>query len=302
MAAMTEAEVLALFDTLSNVGRWGPDDEQGTLNHIRPEDRVAAAALVRTGHVVSLGRDLSARKSTKNPIPMVHRMLFDGAHEEVISAIDQTEVAPHGWETTHLDGTGHIYFKGRMWNGRTARDHVGFEGMAFGSVYAHRDGIVTRGVLLDIPRVRGLDYLPASEGIHVEDFDAAERLAGTRVRSGDAIIVRCGIAGWEAVNGETAPGLMAGTEPDCLPWMFERQIALYGGDCADRGPSGYPSLPVPIHQVGMVAMGLAILDNVEVEALAAHCAATGVYEFQLVVAPPRAPGVTGIAVNPLAIF
>ena len=229
-------------------------------------------------------------------------MLFDGAHDEVISAIDQLEIAPHGWETTHLDGTGHIFHRGRMWNGRAARDHVGFGGMSFGSVYAHRDGIVTRGVLLDIPRARGIDHLPASEGIHVEDFEAAEALAGTRVRPGDAIIVRGGIAAWEALHGETAPGLMAGVEPDCLPWIHEREVALYGGDCADRGPSGYPTLPVPIHQVGMVAMGLCIMDNVEVEALAAHCAATGVYEFQLVVAPIRAPGVTGVAVNPLAIF
>jgi len=302
MPAMTEAEVLGLFGTLSNVGRWGPEDERGTLNHIRPEDRVAAASLVRTGQVISLGRDLSRRQSSKNPIPLVHRMLFDGAHAEVISAIDQMEIAPHGWETTHLDGTGHIFHRGMMWNGRPARDHVGFEGMTFGSVYAHRDGIVTRGVLLDIPRTRGVDYLPATEGIHVEDFDAAEQLAGTRVRTGDAIIVRGGIAAYEAVQGETAPGLMAGVEPDCLPWIWEREVALYGGDCADRGPSGYPSLPVPLHQVGMVAMGLCILDNVEVEALARHCAATGVYEFQLIVAPLRAPGVTGVAVNPLAIF
>jgi hypothetical protein len=302
MAVMTEAEVLGLFDSCSNIGRWGPDDERGTLNHIRDEDRVAAAALVRTGHVVALGRDLSRRTSAKNPIPVVQRMLFDGAHEEVISSIDQIEIAPHGWETTHLDGTGHIFHQGRMWNGRPARDFLTFEGMTFGSVYAHRDGIVTRGVLLDIPRARGLDCVPATEGIHLEHIEAAERLTGTQVRSGDAILVRGGIDVWEAAHGETAPALMTGVEPDCLPWMFERQIALYAGDCADRGPSGYPSLPVPIHQVGMVAMGLCIVDNVQVETLAAHCAATGVYEFQLIVAPIRAPGATGVAVNPLAIF
>ncbi|MFN8619894.1 MAG: cyclase family protein [Chloroflexota bacterium] len=302
MGALTEDEVLALFESCSNVGRWGPDDEHGTLNLITPEVRLAAAGTVRTGVTVSLGRDLTERKSAKNPIPIVHRMLFDGAHDEIIGTIDSLDIAPHGWEVTHLDATGHIFFRGRMWNGRTANEQLAFEGMRYGSVYAHREGIVTRGVLLDIPRLRGLPYLPADTGIHAEELDAAEARFGVRVREGDALLVRSGVAPREAAEGETAPALMPGIEPDTLPWMRDRGVAMYGGDITDRGPSGYPQLPVPIHQVGMVAMGLCLLDNVELEALADHCAATNTYEFLLVVAPVRAPMATGVPVNPIAIF
>jgi hypothetical protein len=189
-----------------------------------------------------------------------------------------------------------------MWNGRLADDHITFYGMDFASVHAFREGIVTRGVLLDIPRARGMAYLPATDGIHVEDLEAAETLARTTVRPGDAIIVRGGIGARELVEGEGTPSLMAGLDPDCLPWIHDRQVAVFGGDGNDHLPSGYRRVPLPLHQVGMSAMGLCMLDNVETEPLAAHCAGTGVYEFLLAIAPLRIPKATGSAVNPIAAF
>jgi kynurenine formamidase len=301
MTPMTEADVLGLVTSLSNAGRWGTADELGTLNFIDQAKRVEAARLARTGLVISLSRDLTDRASPKNPIPLVHRML-NSSHANPIAVVDQTEIAPHGWETTHLDAVGHMFFDGRMYNGRRAADEISPGGMRFGSIYAVRDGVVTRGVLLDIPRARGVPYLRATDGIDTDDLEAAEALSGTRIRSGDALIVRGGLALREAAEGESSPDQLAGLEPECLPWLHDRHVALYGGDCDDKVPSGYAGVRFPLHQIGLASMGLSLLDNVAVEALAAHCAATHTYEFLFVVSPLRIPGATGSAVNPLAIF
>jgi kynurenine formamidase len=297
----SERAVLDLLDDLSNKGRWGAGDELGTLNYVTAEHRIAASRLVRTGEMISLGRDLSDILSAKNPIPLVHRMLYS-RYSEPLATVDQTEIAPHGWETTHLDAVGHMFFDGQMYNGRRAADEVTSSGMRFGSIHAMRGGIVARGVLLDIPRATGVAFMPGTHGIRVADLEAAERLAGTTVMSGDALIVRAGLVEREAAEGEVSLGLLSGLEPECLRWLHNRQVALYGGDCDDKVPSGYEGLRFPLHQIGLSAMGLCLLDNVAVEGLAKHCASTGTYEFMLMVSPLRIPGATGSAVNPLALF
>ncbi len=156
--AMTEKEVLGLFTTCSNWGRWGKDDERGTLNYITPEKRVRAALLVKTGLAVSLGRDLSTRWSLANSVPIIHKMLY-GGHDNIIAAADSVDVAPHGFRITHIDAIGHVYFQGGIYNGRKAADVVASRGMSFASVHALREGVFTRGVFLDVAKARGVDYL-----------------------------------------------------------------------------------------------------------------------------------------------
>jgi len=298
---MTEDEVLRLFETCSNRGRWGDDDELGTLNYITPAKVAAAAGLVTGQQTVSLSRDLSTVQSPTNPVPVVHRMLFV-AQSDPITCLDSIEVTQHGFDVTHLDAVGHVFFEGAAWNGRRADQIVSPAGMSFGSVYPLRDGVTTRGVLLDVARARGVDALDPGEGVWPEDLDAAEALAGVRVEPGDAVVVRIGLGLREArglsAASDPRPGLTAG----CLAWLHQHQVALYSGDCVEQIPSPYQRVTLPLHMIGMVAMGLALLDNIAVEELAQTCAALGRSEFMLVVAPLRLPRATGSPVNPLAIF
>jgi kynurenine formamidase len=289
-----------LFERLSNAGRWGAEDELGTLNFITPSKRTGAARLVTTGEVVSLARDLSTVPSPTNPQPVVHRMLYTSQTPR--GAVDQMEIAAHGWAVTHLDAVGHMFYRGQLYNGRNAVDTIRSTGMDYGSIFAMRDGVVTRGVLLDIPAALGLPYLDETAEIDVDDLVAAERMAGTQVTSGDALIVRAGNVPRQQAARDATLDRLPGLGIDALGWLRDREVALFGGDCDDRVPSGFDTVPFPIHQLGLAAMGLCLLDNVEVEALGRHCASMERYEFMFVVAPLRLPAATGSAVNPLAIF
>jgi hypothetical protein len=297
---MTEEEVLGLFERCSNRGRWGADDERGTLNYVTPEKRLEALALVRDGEVVSIGRDLVLRGSVQEPPSALHVLVY-AAHEPR-AALELLTLVPHGFEMTHLDAVAHSYFEGCIYNGREATETVLPGGIAFGSIMAASDGIVTRGVLLDVATARGVEHLEAEDGIGVGDLEAAERLAGTRVARGDAVFVRSGQALRERRDGPIGEGPREGLLAEVVPWLHEREVAVYSGDCIERMPSGYERVPMPLHQVGMVAMGLAILDCADCERLAEACRARGRYTFCVVVAPLRVPGGSASAVNPLALF
>jgi kynurenine formamidase len=216
------------------------------------------------------------------------------------SAFDSLTLDVHGFEATHLDALGHVFWRERAWNGRTTADVLSPEGLRFGDVVpAAIEGIVTRGVLLDVAAVHGVPHLPAGAGITAADLEAAEVLSGVQVGPGDAVFVRSGHAVRAAAEGdahdEAAPH--EGVTADVIPWLFERSVAVYSGDCIDQRPSGHSSVTMPLHMVGMVSMGLWLL-----EALAAGCARHGRADFLLIVAPLRLPGGTASAVNPLVIF
>jgi hypothetical protein len=159
-------------------------------------------------------------------------------------------------------------------------------------------------VLLDVAAARGVAHLAAGDGIDVADLEACERRAGVTVGAGDAIFVRSGHGLRAAAEGgdhdEAAPH--EGVLPEVVAWLRDRDVAVYSGDCIERRPSGYARVTMPLHQVGLVVMGLCILDCPDVEALAAACREEGRSDFALIVAPLRIPGGTGSAVNPLALF
>lgn len=297
---LTEAEVLALFEACSNKGRWGVDDELGTLNYITSRKRVEAAGLVREGRLISLARTLPVEATRAQPIPVRHRMHYVGRGAPF--CVDSFDIFPHGYGITHLDAVGHWSFEGEIYNGRRAAEAVTAGGLAWGSVMATRSGVVTRAVLLDVAAARGVDWLSAGEPVTPEDLDAAERLTGTRVESGDAILVRIGLPAREAVEGGENPRLRAGLTPDCLRWLHDREVAVYGGDCNERIPSGYSSVIEPLHQIGMVAMGLCILDNTDLEELAGIARETGRYVSMIVIGPLLLPQGTGSPVNPICLL
>ena len=297
---MTEAEVIALFDRCSNRGRWGPDDELGTLNLITPEKRLAALAGVRAGRCVSIGRDLVTHGSRHSPPSAVHLMTY-GGHQPT-GAQDALLLVPHGFEVTHMDALAHAYFEGGVYNGRSATDAVPRDGIAFGSIHAARDGIVTRGVLLDVPAALGVEHLEPGDGIGVGDLEAAERLAGVRVEPGDVVVVRSGLDRREALHGFGPVEPREGLLPDAVLWLHEREVAVFSGDCIERLPSGYPRVPMPLHQIGLVAMGLMILDATDVESLRNLCRDEARNDFLFVASPLRLPGGSGSPVNPLVVF
>ncbi|MHB8612018.1 MAG: cyclase family protein [Candidatus Dormibacteraceae bacterium] len=293
---MTEAEVLHLFEECSNQGRWGAGDELGTLNYVTPAKTLAAWQTVDAGIAVSLGKDLKVRGSAQSP-PSAVLVIADPARDPN-AALDTLTVTQHGFETTHVDAVGHSYFRGGQYNGRKAAANVGPHGIEHGSILAMANGVVTRGIFLDVAASRGVDRLEPGEGISVTDLEVAEGLGGVRVGEGDAIFVRSGLE----LQGGHSPEVRTGVLPDVVRWVHERRVAIYSGDCIERMPSGYSAVPMPLHQVGLVAMGLCMLDSTDMERLAAACREHGRNEFALIVAPLRIPGGTGSPVNPIALF
>jgi kynurenine formamidase len=297
---MTDDELTELFERCSNRGRWGADDELGTLNYITDEKRRAAPARVSTRRAVSIGRDMSTVADRVNTDPVRHRMLYD--QDPPVSALDSIELSTHGFALTHLDAITHVFWHGNAYNGKRAVDVLSTKGLRSGSVYAQRNGVFTRGVLLDVAAARGVPYLLPGDTVTADDLPAAEENSGVRVDSGDAVFVHIGLERREADQGTEDPGTRAGLDADCLPWLHEREVAVYSGDCVERIPYPSKAVPLPLHQIGLVAMGLVLLDCPRLADLVAACSDTGRNEFLLTVAPLRLSGATGSPVNPLCVF
>jgi kynurenine formamidase len=284
---------------LSNTGRWGPDDERGTLNLITPAATVRAASLVRSGISVSLSHDYITEPAPDVPSPWEHEMLGgQGAF-----ASDRFGVAYHGFIHSHMDALCHNSHEGVTYNDFPRAEVVREDGCARLGITNAKQGIVTRGVLMDIARLRGEDYLAPGTAIRVEDLEAWEARTGITVREGDVVLVRAGRwARREAegpCSGMSAPGLHASV----VPWLHERGVAMIGSDYAnDVIPSGVEGSFLPVHQLTLVAMGMPLFDNLDLEAVARVAAEQGRWEFLFAAAPLAVPGATGSPLNPLAIF
>lgn len=301
-ARLNKDEVKANFEKIKNWGRWGNDDERGALNFITPAKRAAAAKLAQSGEIVSCALPLATKSGPDNPQPVQHMMLHVGPP---VASLDYFAIAPHGFAFTHLDALCHVFWEGKMYNGFSSRE-VGRFGARKCAIDVTRDGIATRGVLLDIPKLRKVDYLEPGEAIYPEELDAAEKLHGVRVEEGDALLIRTGRhvrakakGAWDA-RREGVPGLDAA----CLPWLHERRIALLGCDAvSDCSPSHYaPEFEMPIHVGALVMMGVHLLDNADFDALAAACAKQSRYECLFTMAPLILERGTASPVNPLAIL
>jgi kynurenine formamidase len=297
---MATADVQDLHRTLSNWGRWGDDDQLGALNLISPQVTAAAAATVRTGRTVSCARPLDTVSSADNPAPVAHHMT--GTASEGMGA-DYFAIASHGFATSHIDALCHIFHDGKLYNGYPA-EAVTAHGATKLGIHRLRDGIVTRGVLLDVPAVRGVDALAPGEPVFPEDLEAAEEQAGLTVRSGDALLVRTGRWQWRREHGAWDAGqLAAGLDASCLPWLRERDVATLGSDgVSDVLPSRVDGVGMPIHTVVIVAMGVHLLDNLDLDALAVACREEARWEFLFTVAPLVLRRGTASPVNPIALF
>jgi kynurenine formamidase len=296
-----EAELDRLFDDLDNAGRWGKDDDLGTLNYITNEKRLAAAKLVRTGRPLSLARDLNTTQSSTNPSPVRHTMCYQSHYP--IGAVDALTLDMHGFALTHLDAIAHVYRGQDIYNKRKAAEVTLPSGLTFGDMLAQKDGIFTRGVLLNIAAARGIDWLTPDQGVYAADLDAAERRQGIRVESGDCIFVYTGLQKREAAEGPENLGQRVGIMPDAIRWMHQREIAVYSGDCVDAFPNPYGArYIIYFHAIALAAMGLILLDIPALEPLVVVCNELKRSDFLLTMAPLRIKGGTGSPVNPIAIF
>jgi hypothetical protein len=298
--APTRAEVESYLRDRRNWGRWGADDQVGAVNLITPEKRARAAGLVRSGRSVSLSREFPKTPALNNPTPAQHfmKMLDRGTGG---AAIDYYGISYHGQASTHLDSLCHVWNQDGMWQGRSPSDEITFDGARFGAVTNWSTGIITRGVLLDVPRFRGESFVTEERPIHGWELEDVAAAQGVTIEPGDALVVYGGREAWDRVNpvwgsGPSRPGLHA----SCLPFIRDTDASLLVWDMMDQGPNEY-GLPWSVHGV-IFAYGVGLVDNALLEPLAAACAEEGHYEFMLMVLPLVVVGGTGSPANPVALF
>jgi len=292
---VTADTVATWMKELSNWGRWGSEDQLGTLNLITPAKRRAAVALVTEGVSVSLARDVEKVESADNPNPFGHEMLSAG--------MDRYSVSYHGFAHTHLDSLCHFAHEDVMYNG-VSRDTSTDDGCQKLSIDNVKDGIMTRGVLVDLAWLKGVDYLEPDTVIYPEDLDAWEKKAGIRLESGDAVFFRTGRWARREDKGIWNIGQQgAGLHASCAKWLKARDVALVGSDFGtDVQPSGIEGSRFPLHTLLIVGMGTPLFDNADLEALTKAAQERGRWEFLLTAAPLAVPGGTGSPLNPIATF
>lgn len=305
-ARISAAEFHALFESLSRWGRWGSDDERGALHFLTPERVARAATLVRDGVSVSLSLDLNTVAAPYNPKPADHHMTAVGSGAELPGLHfmkDYVGVDYHHDGHTHIDALCHVGYDGSLYNGKPV-GAVTADGAADCSIEVLRDGLSGRGVMLDIPRLRGTQWLEPGESVFPAELEQAEREQGVRIEEGDIVLVRTGLVRRVAELGpwNTAEA-KAGLHPSAMSFVAERGVAALGSDGNnDTAPSNTEGVDFPIHVLAITALGIHLLDYLQLEDLQARCEAAGRWEFLFVAAPLRIVGGTGSPLNPLAIF
>jgi len=305
-SALSEAEFRRLYQRLRRTSTWGRADRQGTLNNISPARVAAAASSVRQGRTVSLAAPIERRKSSNNPDPAVHRMTHwaDEPDAPGLSfATDHLAMNIHGDADSHIDALCHVIFDGKLYNG-VAAGAVTARGAQELSIDLAGQGIAGRGLLLDIPRARGLPWLEPGDHVTADDLLAAELAAGDRIAPGDLLFVRVGHrARLRSVGPWDVAGARAGLHPAALELLAERRVAVLGSDGNnDTAPSAAEGVDFPVHVLAINAMGLYLLDYLDLDALTGVCATVNRWSFFCVVAPLRLSVGTGSPVNPVAIF
>lgn len=304
---MTRPEFDALFQQVNNAGRWGTQDERGTLNLITPDVRRAAAAEVQTGITVSLAREMVHGEPAGGfgPITVDVSVLSDSvlgpSDGSVLWAAERIALFYHGWSYTHIDALSHMpSYHGRGYN-KAPSTHAPPTGQTRNSVASMRDGVITRGVLIDLPALKGLAYIAPGGAITAGDLEAWEQRTGVRIRAGDIVLVRSGR--WSAPALAANVARSAGIHPSTAAWLHARSVAALGDEAGtDTSPTAVEGINSPMHVLALVAMGMPLIENLDLDELAGQAAAQKRWTFLLVLAPLDVRGATGSAVNPIAVF
>ncbi|MDQ6675459.1 MAG: cyclase family protein [Chloroflexota bacterium] len=303
----------ALFESVKNWGKWGPDDQLGTLNYITPAKVREAARLIRSGRRVSMQIPINTVAGPDNPNPAQH--FVTQAHDIDLNSnglrfgLDYLGMACHGDCHTHVDALCHISYKGLTYNGKPAQDVLTSRGATTLDITSYASGLVGRGILLDIPRFRGAPWLEPGEAVTRAELEACERAQVLRLGEGDIFVYRTGhhrrrleLGPWSNDYPPAGEG-KAGLHVDTIPWMHERRIAAFlpDGD-GEAVPSTVEGIIYPIHPLQIVAMGMLTADSLQFEDLARACEEERRWEFMVVGLPLQLPGGTGSPWNPIAIF
>jgi kynurenine formamidase len=304
---LSAAEFRAMYERVKRMSQWGPADRRGALNSISPAQVVAAASSVRRGRNVSLAAPVLSQVAPDNPDPAVHQMTHPRTGEVPASglsfALDRVAMNIHGNADSHIDALCHVIFDGSLYNGISA-DSVTAAGATELSIEVAGGGIVGRGLLLDIPRVRGVPWLEPGDHVTADDLIMAETAQQVRVEQGDLLFVRVGhrnrrsaLGAWDSANAR------AGLHPAAVELLAERRIAVLGSDGNnDTAPSLAEGVEFPVHVLAVNAMGLHLLDWLQFDDLVPVCEELGRWSFLCVIAPLRLDAGTGSPVNPIAIF
>lgn len=307
---LSRREFERLFKRLSNWGRWGPDDERGTLNYITPASVRKAARLVRSGRTVSMAVPINREAGPDNPRPPVHTMVrnYDsrrGAGELQFCG-DHFASEFHGDCHTHLDALCHVAYRGRLYNGKPASSVTAI-GPTLQDITAFAHGIVGRGVLLDLPRLRGVKWLEPGDAVTSGELEAAEKAQGVRLGKGDILLFRTGHHRRRLELGPWNPGPdgegRAGLHATALTLLHARKVAVFfpDGD-GETVPSNTEGILYPIHALQIPAMGMVCADSLQFEEVVTVCEEERRWEFMVAAAPLRLPRGTGSLFNPVAIF
>jgi len=286
----TREEAEGWYAKRRNWGRWGADDPMGAVNLITPQKRLRATGLAKTGRTVSLSRNFEPEQ----------QFVRTSTTATGGSVIDYYGFIYHGQTVTHLDALCHVWDQGGIWNGRSVDKDIDTRGAKFADITAFSGGIVTRGVLLDVPRHRREPFVAPDKPVHGWELADIARAEGVDVGAGDALLVYSGreayVRAGNVYGGAARPGLHL----SCTAFIKDRDVSLLGWDMMDARPDGY-GLPWPVHGV-IFSFGVPLLDNALLEPLAAACAEERRYEFMLMVLPLKVPRGTGSPVNPIALF
>ena len=287
----------AYFRSVSSWGRWGKDDQLGAANLVTDAKRKQAASLVKVGVAVGLAHSPLTEKAEDNASPFEHTMNRG-------FSTDTYRVSYHGYAHSHMDTLCHFQYKDQTYNGYHREDVNTEKGCTRLGIENYRNGYVTRGILIDIPRLKGVPYLEPGMPIYVEDIEAWEKRAGIKVSSGDALLLRTGRWARRAKVGPWNLGQReAGFHASVAAWLKARGVALIGSDGSlDVIPSLVDGITLPVHTLSIAALGINILDSQDLEAVGDLAAKQHRWEFLLTVAPVPVIGGTGFPVNAIATF
>ena len=300
----------SLFEKVKNWNRWGPDDEIGALNYITPDKTRAAAALVKSGISVPMSIPVNTAAEPDNANPAIHYMArthdVDSGSVNMRIATDFLGMQFHGDCHTHIDALCHVSYKGKLYNGIPAAT-VDVTGAQRLDVTGYVKGIVGRGVLIDVPRYRGVKWLEPGDAVTAEEIEAVEKAQGVKLGEGDIMVFRTGQYRRRLEKGAWNVGYSgegrAGLDPYSILLMHERKIAAFLPEGDGEVHPGYvEGMRSPIHALQIAAMGMLCADSLQLEELAAACEAESRFEFMVVIAPLRLQRGTGCPVNPIAVF
>ena len=311
----TRAEVVQMMKDISNWGRWGKDDEIGTFNLITPAVRKAAVALVKEGIAVSMAHTLDKEVLADNPTPFKQEF-FMGPDGKMRSgaAMDIISSTYHATTTTHMDSLCHYIFEGKTYNGweiekyhQATPTREGFgegPGCMKNSILGFKNGLMTRGVLIDLPLMKGVTWLEPGTPVTIADLEAWEKFAGIRIGSGDALFLRTGRFARRAALGPWPSAQQsAGFHVSVMPWFKQRDVALISSDSVqDVQPSNIEGFPRPIHMLAINSLGMPMIDVSDLEEVSHVAARLKRWTFLLTVTALPAPGGSGSPVNPTATF